>query len=339
MNRKLLHALFLIGMQVPCFGADLQFFGDLYLPAHVLQQTGTTTENPLIFRNLRHLLDSSSHNVINFEGVATNYLGGMQPKQYRLKMPLSVGPILRRVGVTAATLANNHSMDFGYPGLVDTLQVLKDSGISTTGAGRDAMHAARPLLLVVDHLRVCLMAYSRALPENFWATSATPGTAHPAISSLVNEVHRCASLANFTVVSFHWGSEMTKSVAQYQRELAHVVIRAGADAVIGHHPHVLQQIEVIDGKPIFYSIGNFAFGTRPANKHPEGIAVRITLPRAVVERPIYELVPLKVNNWDVKFQPQLLSPQDSDPLVATLGADRRFCRRLVTPAKWRCLFQ
>ena len=337
MNRILLHALFLFGIDVSCFGADLQFFGDLYLPNHVIEQTQTNIKNPGVFEYLGDILKSSGHNIINFEGVATDYFGDQVHKRFHLRMPVGIGEILRKAGITAATLANNHSMDFGYPGLVDSLRVLRDAGIATAGAGRDAAEATRALRIKVADQDVCVLACSRTFPESFWASFSKAGTAHPLLPELVNKVRRCALTADFTAVSFHWGSEMSNSASSYQRELAQAVIKAGADMVIGHHPHVLQEIEIIEGRPVFYSLGNFAFGSRPSEKTPQGMAVQVTIPQNLVSKTQYELVPLKVSNREVGFRPRLYGPHEFEP-VQSLLPSTSFCQKLRDPVRWHCIF-
>lgn len=337
MNRWFLHAYSLLLATAPAAAADLQLFGDVYLPQHVLEQTATTAEDPRVFAAVRHLMANTAHNVVNFEGVATSAFVPLELKRFLLKMPLSVGPILKAAGVTAVTLANNHSMDYGYQGLFDTLSVLREADIAATGAGRNAAEASRPLLLAAAGRLICLQAYSRTLPESFWARATEPGTAHADLAGLRRDVQACAAFAHFTVVSFHWGAEMTSKAADYQRELAKAAVAAGADLVVGHHPHVLQEIEIISGKPVFYSLGNFAFGTLPAGKQQEGMAVRVTLPRASVARPQYELVPLQVRNSLVRFQPRPLQKGESDPIEAMLP-DKHPCRWVAQARSWRCIF-
>jgi poly-gamma-glutamate synthesis protein (capsule biosynthesis protein) len=337
MNRWFLHAYSLLLAAAPAAAADLQLFGDVYLPQHVLEQTATTAEDPRVFTGVRALMASAEHNVVNFEGVATSAFVPLELKRFLLKMPLSTGPILKAAGVTAVTLANNHAMDYGYQGLFDTLSMLREADIAATGAGRDAAEAARPLLLTTAGRLICLQAYSRTLPESFWATATEPGTAHADLSGLVRDVKACAAFAHFTVVSFHWGAETANKAADYQRELAKAAVAAGADLVVGHHPHVLQEIEIIGGKPVFYSLGNFAFGTLPTGKQQEGMAVRVTLPEGSVAKPQYELVPLQVRNSLVNFRPRPLQKGESDPIEAMLPA-KHPCRWVAQVRSWRCVF-
>jgi poly-gamma-glutamate synthesis protein (capsule biosynthesis protein) len=312
--------------------ADLQFFGDVYVTSRMIGRTGSTAANPAVFGAVRPLLATATHNILNFEGVATDAFIPYEDKSFLLRMPLGAIPILAAAGFNAATLANNHAMDYGFQGLIDTMLGLHASGIAQTGAGRDLRHATTPLMLDAAGTSVCLLAFSRVFPDTFWATMERHGTAHLDYEDTVAAVKRCTSLGLPTVVSFHWGQELSKNAAPYQRALAHLVIDAGAVAVIGHHPHVLQEIETYKSRMIFYSIGNFAFDTLPPNR-AEGMAVRLRL--ANPKKPGYDLIPLSVHNAEIGFVPRPLTGDDDDPIEELLETGHK-CRFEQDLVYWSC---
>lgn len=304
--------------------AHLQFFGDLYLPWHVLKQTKTTAKNLNLFQNLKPLLRSSRHNIVNFEGVSTGASMPLIFKTYLLKMPLYIDKILKNANIGVATLANNHAMDYGYAGLFDTQATLARSDIATTGAGKDLDEATRPILLKVAGAEVCLLAFSLTLPPEHWANKNIAGTAHQNFTRLASRIKACKQKNDLTFVSYHWGEERSQHFKKYQQRLAQLSIRSGADAVIGHHPHVLQEVVFYRGKPIFYSLGNFTFGSRPYFSAQQGAGVRMTIQNKKLSA--FEIIPLKVQNTEVNFVPALYSEDENSQPLEKFMLETKKCR-------------
>ncbi len=314
--------------------ASVQFFGDTFIPEIALLKTASIADQGL-FHGVEPLLASSDWNIVNFEGVVVgdNYRGFAQKKKHILRMPPEVPALIRRAGIQVATLANNHIMDYGLPGLLDSLAALRQAGVYGVGAGRDEEEANRALTLPTPAGDVCLIAVSKTLPENFWASGNKAGTAHKTHSVLERDVRECAASHDFTFVVFHWGTELSSQPRNYQRELAYTAINAGATAVIGHHPHVLQDIEIYKNRPIFYSLGNFAFGTLPRSQKQEGMAVRFVL-RNDHQNPTFILTPLQVTTAKTQFVPRLLEEDDRD--LTKRFIPRRFCYWEKEKRHWLC---
>lgn len=310
-----------------------QFFGDVFIPARVTVD---------VFAHLRPLLTEATFNVVNFEGAATEAFVPLEPKNFLLKMPLSVAAQLRAGKIDAVTLANNHSMDFGLQGLHDTLHALDEAGIAHAGAGLDASGASAPALLGAGGTTICVLAFSRTLPQIFWAKDQSPGTAFAGAPAVQEAVRACKDRGFFTAVTFHWGKEGDSSPAPYQKALARVAIDAGADAVIGHHPHVVQDIEVYNGKPIFHSLGNFVFGSLPGGRGPTGLGVRVTVPSlsdGPPPPPTWELIPLNVDNRHVAYQPRPITDKTTfHASIARLVAARQ-CTFDDESRRWTCRFE
>jgi poly-gamma-glutamate synthesis protein (capsule biosynthesis protein) len=169
-------------------------------------------------------------------------------------------PGLRAAGIDAVSVANNHTLDFGREALLQTLAHLKAASLSAAGAGKNAADAHKPVLLTADGRRVALVAASRVLPAGWHAGASHPGIAgayDPA--KLLRAIAAARPSADVVVAYLHWGVERAPLPEAYQRKLARRCIDAGADLVIGSHPHVLQGFEYYKDKLIAYSLGNFVF--------------------------------------------------------------------------------
>lgn len=325
--------------------ADVQIFGDVYINQRVLEVTKSDSKNPRMFAGVAELLETSRFNIVNFEGVATHAAQPLDAdKQFLLRMAIRAPMILRNSGIDAVTLANNHSMDFGYPGLQDTLRLLDEADLLSVGAGIHAPAAAAPLRISLgDDRRICILSFSRTLPSSFWAKKDRPGTAYASAPHVIRHVRACAASAPFTIVIFHWGQEHTRHPMAYQRALGRAAIDAGAQIVVGHHAHMLQDIEVHQGRLILHSIGNFVFGTDPKHSVPEGLAVRLRLNAGAEPRNFaVDLVPLDVRNDRVGYVPRVLEARAQDSIRPRLPQQHP-CHEVVGSATekrhWTCLIK
>jgi poly-gamma-glutamate synthesis protein (capsule biosynthesis protein) len=311
---------------------SIQFFGDFFLPEWVVKSTKTSLEDPQIFADIASELAKGDLNVVNLEGAITGSDYRYPFKDFYLKMPLMVAPLLHRANIHVATLANNHSMDYGRFGLFDTLASLGRNEIAALGAGFNAEHAARPLSLATPKGQVCLIALSRSLPEDFWAEQATPGTAHLSFENTAKAIRSCSKTHAHTFVLFHWGEENKKTSKAYQRELARLAIDSGATGVIGHHPHVIQEVEFYKGGFIVYSMGNFIFGTNPGKSLAEGLLVRAMIDSS--EGIKLQLVGLNVDNHEVKFKTTKLEEKFALVFIGSPGKNP--CTWISSQSFWEC---
>jgi len=184
-------------------------------------------------------------------------------------------PALRRHGITHLNLANNHSIDQGRQGLMDTHRNIIASGMTPVGAGNDKQEAVQPVLLAQTQpsegsRRVWLLSSVRLVLENFAHLDDRPCVSQEPMDSLLRRVYllRKSDPRAVIIVSLHWGGEHTLKPVPAQRLDAHRLIDAGADALVCHHTHTQQTIETYRGHPIYYSIGNFIFDQqKPINSH------------------------------------------------------------------------
>ena len=185
---------------------------------------------------------------------------------------------LKRHGITHLNLANNHSIDQGREGLIDTYQNILAAGMTPLGAGENMQQAASPVLLASEPRKVWLVPSLRLALENYAYLPDKPCVSQEPMDSILSRVFRLrqADSTAVIIVSFHWGGEHTLEPVPRQRHDAHMLIRAGADILICHHTHTLQTIEDYHGHKIYYSIGNFIFDpTKPLNS--KACIVRLTI--------------------------------------------------------------
>lgn len=251
----------------------------------------------------------------NLEAPLTRRGTEFSGKKYRFRAdPASAGP-LKIAGFTVLTLANNHIMDYGAVGLKDTVTNLDKAGIFHTGAGEYLDIARKPALLVVRNEKVAIFSYSLTFPVEFYARHRHAGTSPGLGLNFKNDIAAAKSKYNYVIVTFHWGTENAQMPSPYQIAAAHAAIDAGADIVIGHHPHVLQGIERYGNGIIFYSMGNFAFGC--VNDGPGISAIaRITLDNGRKEA---EILPLNIRNCEIHFQPRILGGRNGMEVINHLN--------------------
>jgi poly-gamma-glutamate synthesis protein (capsule biosynthesis protein) len=266
-------------------------------------------------------------------------------KKYVYRAPPASARALADAGFDVLSLANNHTTDFGFDGLADTMDVAARAGLATIGAGRDAAEARRGLIADVGGLRVGLLAYCErqlfldAYVDQF-ARAHRAGVAMAAEPDLQRDIARLrAAGAALVVVSFHAGDNYAPPT-RGQRWWAERAIDDGADLVIEHHPHVAQPIAMYRGRAIALSLGNYAFGTPGRffrQSDPDMLdlgllavahARRCGNGGAAFDR--LELVPLAVHNERVRYRPEPLAGAELADALARLremsarnGADVR----------------
>jgi poly-gamma-glutamate synthesis protein (capsule biosynthesis protein) len=185
----------------------------------------------------------------------------------------------------------------------------------------------------VGEKRIAFLAYSKTLPSQFYAGHGRAGTA-PGVESLyIVDISKAKAVADYVVVSFHWGTEKASTPRSYQVAAARRAIDAGADVVIGHHPHVLQGIERYKNGVIFYSIGNFAFGSMSRSSDVSVIA-KVTLENGIKE---VEVMPLNVSNREIRFQPKILTGKRALDVIGRLNRLSQQFRTKINPAGRRFL--
>lgn len=256
-------------------GIRLLFAGDLYLTELLQDKYLRTGIQAAATEELLTLLRDGDLFILNQEFPFGTTGEAMEEKEYTFRVPPDLVSVPLDLGVDLVTLANNHMLDFGRGPLTETLAALDEAGIAHVGAGEDLEEAKALKTFEIKGKTLGFLGASRVIPEASWnASKYNSGlfTTYDA-TQLVEEIQKAKETCDFVAVLVHWGIERNPYPEEYQKTLARQYIDAGADAVIGSHPHVLQGIEYYKGKPIFYSLGNFIFG----NGAYESIVVELEL--------------------------------------------------------------
>ncbi len=290
------------------------------------------------FKEVKALGDASDLFIVNLECPFTE--GGEKlPKNFNFRArPELVGSLVAG-GVDVVSLANNHLMDFGAQGLVDTLVTLETARIPYFGAGRNLAEARRPAILTVEGVRVALLGYfflgeRNIEPPQVYATETTPGVAgHFSDVEVMERMLRedilaAKQRADVVLPFFHWGREGTYAPEPYQVRLAHAAIEAGASGVLGSHPHVLQSMELYQGAPVVYSLGNFVFGGNwnPRDKRSALWKARFG-PGGYLSS---EVLPLRSDRFPERpFQPVPVTGAEAEEVLRLLADSSKAVERML----------
>jgi len=237
------------------------FTGDVLLDRGVreaIERKGGTAD--FLFEDVSKIFKSSDATVINLECPITDTITPIN-KRFIFRGEPEWLPALRNSGVTHAVLANNHSMDQGRKGLISTSRHLTNAEICSIGYGENQASSCEPVFITKDSIQVALFGVVRLPLENWVSLEDQPGVCQASIEYLCESIKDLKTTKPdcHIVIVLHWGSEYQRQPVIAQRKEARQLIDAGADAIIGHHPHVIQEEEIYKGKPIFYSLGNFVF--------------------------------------------------------------------------------
>ncbi|WP_288542957.1 CapA family protein [uncultured Clostridium sp.] len=243
---------------------SLLFAGDIYFSNHVLNAYDRAGGiGGVLGESLRETIAEADIFMANLEFPFSDRGTQAADKQFTFRVSPSRVPILQEIGPDIVTVANNHALDYGTDALLDTCDTLDNAGILHVGAGKNLEEAKQPQIIEKNGKRIGFLGASRVFPTGGWAA----GPSHPGMfsaydtASVVQEIQKVKKECDYLVVYVHWGIERNTQPEAYQREMGHQYIDAGADLVVGSHPHVLQGIEPYHGKWILYSLGNFVFGS------------------------------------------------------------------------------
>ena len=243
------------------FAGDINFADD-YIPMGYLAALGSEEIADGIDQEYIDIMKRMDLMWVNNEFTYSDRGEPLPGKAFTFRSSPSHVSYLKDLGVDIVGLANNHSFDYGEVSLLDTLDTLQNAGIPYVGAGRNIEEAASPVYLETNGFTIAYVAASCAeqyvyTPE---ATETSPGILLCIDDTrFLEAIRTAAEHADYVIALPHWGTEHSTWLQDKQRDSARAYIDAGADAVIGAHPHILQGIEYYNGKPILYSLGNFWF--------------------------------------------------------------------------------
>lgn len=215
-------------------------------------------DNQYVFKNSLPWFNSDDYTVINAESAFTTETKAQQ-KMWRIKSHPKYAAFLPASGIEAANLANNHTMDYFEAGYRDTLNAFKEQGIAVFDEGM-------PHIVNIKDIETVFLGYDYRYEKS----------ADSYLDNIIRDVKKYKRKDNLVIVNMHWGIEYMETPAFYQTKFGRAALDAGADIIIGHHPHRLQSIEKYNGKYIIYSMGDYAFGADPTLKSRETAIFRLT---------------------------------------------------------------
>ena len=243
-------------------GLTIVFAGDVLLDRGIepiIRRHGVE----YLFRDVSPFFYSADFTVVNLECPITNIDAPLM-KKYIFRADDTCAAALAKVGITHCAMANNHIMDQGQSGLADTYKNILAAGLTSIGYGLDDSTRLAPAILQKNDIKIAIFNDCALIVENYVTPATGPGIANVPISKLlpiISEYHRQHPDTRIVAV-LHWGIEFRQEPNPSQRIDAARLFAAGADVIVGHHPHVIQDIDTIHGKTVYYSIGNFVFDQR-----------------------------------------------------------------------------
>ncbi|MBI5465804.1 MAG: CapA family protein, partial [Candidatus Kerfeldbacteria bacterium] len=228
---------------------------------------------------------------------------------------------LREYNFKVVSLANNHALDQGLKGLKYTKDYLAKNNVQVIGVGSGLEEAWRPGIVASGGLKIGFIAASYASLNDNGKKSNNYVARIEDVTRLRKSVADLKAVVDYVVVAMHAGTEYTHKPNQAQQSFARAAVEAGADMVIGHHPHWVQQIEQYQGKYIFYSLGNFIFDQEWSRQTKEGLVLKISLTRVgELESPALntrvDLVPVVIENFST---PRLANEAESKKILGSMG--------------------
>ena len=296
------------GSEVPDGAMTLLFMGDVTLGRSVerqLERYGPSYP----WQHLRPLLDDAGLVAVNLEGVLSAQ-GQPMDKSYLIRAHPRWAQSLRDGGIDLVTVANNHLLDYGQPGLKETLDTLDNYGIAFVGGARagqaDQVH--EPVVIASNGVRVAILGYAAARWNGSEDVPVTDQVAWAEPVAVKRDVQAARQKADVVVVLLHAGTEYDVQPSADQVAVAHAAVDAGATLVVGHHPHVTQTVEQYDQGLIVYSLGDAVFDIpRPAAMQGDLLRVHLTAEGLAQA----ELWPFWI---DQAIQPRLLADEQGNPL-------------------------
>lgn len=264
----------------------LLFAGDVYLSDHVLEAYDAAGGiDGVLSQGYQAEIQAADYFVTNEEFPFSTRGTPAPDKQFTFRVHPEKVKLMQEMGIDLVTLANNHALDYGRDAMLDTIDTLDHAGIRHVGAGKNLAEARKPAIVELNGRTFAFIGATRVYPEADWAAgtdSVGMFSAYDGGAALAEEVKAAKQQADYVIAYVHWGIEREETPNEVQKSIAHRLVDAGADLVVGAHPHVLQGLEYYQGVPIAYSLGNFVFGSSipstallQADVDDEGIRLRL----------------------------------------------------------------
>lgn len=261
------------------FAGDI-LFDDNYAIMATMKQRGKGIEGS-ISQEMLEVMRGADIFMVNNEFPYTDRGTPVPEKMFTFRARPEYASLLSDMGADIVSLANNHASDYGEVSLTDTIDTLQHLGMPFVGAGRNLEEAAKPVFFIANDKKIAFISATQIErndnPDTKGATDTRPGVFRCwNVNRLLEAVAAAREVSDYVIVYIHWGTESTDELDWAQKEQAPKIAEAGADLIIGDHPHVLQEIGYCGDTPVFYSLGNFLFNS----KAQDTCLVRVTLDEA-----------------------------------------------------------
>jgi len=244
---------------------SLIFTGDVMLGRSVMAETAKVNDVNYPFLKVADKLKSADLVFVNLENPIINncpaHIGG-----FKFCSPPTSVDALKNAGINVVTLANNHSSNYGEDGVEQTVSLLEKNGIAVTGLGNLAIRQIK------------------GVKFGFLGFDKSQQTAPVLSKSEIELITSSDKEVDVLIVAMHWGVEYQSTALPGVKKLARELVVNGADAVVGHHPHWVQDFEYIDGKPVYYSLGNFVFDQMWSEETKKGMVVSLTYDQSEIKK-------------------------------------------------------
>ncbi len=302
---------------------SILFVGDIMLSREIGAQIKREGDPRYPFLKIKDFLDTFDLRFANLESPISDQ-GWNQGSMYSFRADPKVVEGLTFAGLNVLSIANNHIWDWGSPALVQTARILKENGIVPIGAGEDEAAANKLIIIERGATKIGFLAYTTLYPKTLEATATRPGVSHFNVEKIKKVIGDAKSKADVLVVSLHWGEEYRTEASDEQKRIARALVDAGADLIVGHHPHVAEEVErysppsspsgrtstgaqALADKPdgqrdgwIAYSLGNFVFDQNFSSETRRGLILLVTLEGGKVRR-----IETKTVSFSPTYQPYL----------------------------------
>lgn len=274
------------------------FVGDIMLSRSVEKKMNENVDVRFPFLSVADRLSKADIAIGNLEGPISSR-GRNQGSIYSFRAKPAVLDGITYAGFDVFSLANNHIFDWGRDALNDTMQLLTSSSIAYVGVGKNYDDANELKKIERNGYTVGFLSYTKLYPKSLFASSTKAGISEYDEEKIIQRIKDYKSSVDVLVVLFHWGDEYKTHSNADQEKLGRACIDAGADLVVGHHPHVAQEIEKYKEKTIAYSLGNFIFDQPFSEETMNGLALDVVCsnPHECKANPVY----VKINK---DFQPE-----------------------------------
>lgn len=288
----------------PSDTATIGFMGDVMI-GRMVNEILTTKDYSYPWGNTLSLLQKTDLRIINLETTLTTHTE-KNPKVFNFRALPDRVQTLQAAHIDVASLANNHSLDFKEPGLIETLATLDSAGIHHVGAGINIEQACTPCIITKNNIRIGIIGCTDNEPT--WkAANNKPGTNYIEVgnnkdlATIKTQMAALRNVVDIVIMTIHWGPNMQQRPSQEFIEFAHNCIDAGVDIIHGHSSHVFQGIEVYKNKVIMYDTGDFIddYAIDPILRNDQSLFFAVTItkngPQSVT------LTPVVINNMQVNI--------------------------------------